>query len=726
MQINVRYLENLRLAATFEDYEVIADQPIRYKGDGSAPGPFDYFLGSMAMCAAYFVKVYCNARNIPTDDIKITQNNIVDPENRYKHTIQMDLLLPDSISKKDIDGMIKSMDRCSVKRVIQNAPEFIIKAKSFDDQDAGLIYQGKTDLSKKTMLLGKDLSLEETIINMTGLIEKLGIKLEIASWRNPVPHVWSVHVRDADSPMCFSNGKGSTKEAALCSALGEYLERLSTNYFYNDFFLGNEIINAPFVHYPDEKWFALNAQDTLPEGLMDENLIQTYNLDNELRGSHLVDTNSGRKDLGICALPYIRQSDQKKVYIPVNLIGNLFVSNGMSAGNSKYEARVQGLSEVFERAIKNKIIAEEITLPTVPAEILEKYPTIMEGIKKLEDEGFPVVVKDASLGGKFPVMCVALMIPETGGVFISFGAHPKFEVALERSLTELMQGRSFEGLKALPKPTFNQLAVTEPNNLVDHFVDSAGVVSWKFFSAKEDYKFTNWNIVGDTKKEYDYLMDILNSLEKEVYIADYDHLGANACRILVPDFSEIYPIEDLIWENHNIALTFRDDILNIHSLDNNQLSELLDKFDEAQQDDYRPVGELIGVAFDDNSVWAELTIGELKALIYLALKNFEEAKVHFEMLDNFSDSIPLRKKFYQLMNIMLDIKLHPEEKIDHYVLSLSKMYGQELYQSCYNSIYGNLKFFGLTPTDMNLKGIDKHQRLMRSYQKLQVARSNLN
>src|SRR5690554_2351078 len=84
MEIKVNYLDNLRLEALFDDFSVVSDQPIRYKGDGSAPGLFDYFLASSALCAAYFVKVYCLARDIPTDDIRLSQNNIVDPENRYK------------------------------------------------------------------------------------------------------------------------------------------------------------------------------------------------------------------------------------------------------------------------------------------------------------------------------------------------------------------------------------------------------------------------------------------------------------------------------------------------------------------------------------------------------------------------------------------------------------------------------------------------------------------
>jgi len=719
MQINVNYLDNLRLEALFDDFKVVADQPIRYKGDGSAPGPFDYFLASSAMCAAYFVKVYCNAREISTDDISLTQNNIIDPENRYKQTFNIQIELPDSISEKDKKGIIASMERCSVKRVIQNSPEFIIEAKSSTDKDAGLNYDLK---DTKTLIIGKDSSLEETISNMTSIIESLGIKIEISSWRNLIPHVWSVHIRDADSPMCFTNGKGATKDAALCSALGEYLERISNNYFYNDYYLGEEISNGDFVHYPNEKWFKVSNDNSLPDGLMDEKLLEIYNPEGELLASHLVDTNSGNEERGICALPYERYSDKEKVYIPANLIGNLFVSNGMSAGNTKYEARVQCLSEIFERAVKNQIITEEISLPDVPKSMLEKFPKIIEGIEKLEAQGFPIFVKDASLGGKFPVMCVTLMNPKNGGVFASFGAHPNFEVALERSLTELLQGRSFEGMNDVLPPSFNTFAINEHNNIVDHFIDSTGVISWKFFSAKSDYEFCEWNFSGSTHEEFDYLMSILSEMDKEVYIADYEELGANACRILVPDYSEIYLAEDLIWDNHNQALGFRSQILNVHNLDNEQLKELIENLEDSELDDYMPISELIGIAFDENSVWGQLNIGELKGLINLVLKNFEAAKGQFEMLITFNDNLSDRKLFYQVLSAVLEISLNDELKLENYTQNLSRMFGEELLDNAIGSLSGEVKFYGLTKTSMKLEGIDKHLKLIESYQKLQVAK----
>lgn len=722
MEINVRFLEKLRLEAKFDDFTITTDQPIRYKGDGSAPSPFDYFLASSALCAAYFVKVYCNARNIPTENIRLSQNNIVDPENRYNQIFQIQVELPEDLSKRDREGILRSIDRCTVKKVIQETPEFKIETVNTLGQDSSLLFMNQGDSISKTTIPGKDLPLEDTIANMSSILSSLGIQIEIASWRNIVPNVWSVHIRDASSPMCFTNGKGATKESALCSALGEYIERIACNYFYNDHFLGEDISERDFVHYPNEKWFKTDSEDKIPEGLLDPYTLELYDPEKELTASDLVDTNSGKTERGICALPFVRQSDSKTVYFPVSLIGNLFVSNGMSAGNTHHEAQVQCLSEIFERAVKKKIIEEEIVLPDVPKHILEGYPKILEGIDKLESQGFPVLVKDASLGGAFPVMCVTLMNPKTGGVFASFGAHPNFEVALERSLTELLQGRSFEGLNDVPLPTFKTHAIKEPNNFVEHFIDSTGVVSWKFFSAASDYEFSHWDFSGTTEEENNYLLDILKQLEKEVYIANYDDFGGKACRILVPGYSEIYPVEDLIWDNTNKALDFRSDILNIHKLDDEQLTDLVDRLEDSQMDNFSVVSEFIGIEFDENTVWGQLDIGELKLLIYLALKRYDDAKELVENFLNYNDNTTSRKLFYQAMDAVLHITLDPELKLDDYIQSFNRMFTPDLMVQVTGSVTGEVRFHGLTPTGMNLEGQEKHLKLLESYEKLYQAR----
>jgi len=324
-------------------------------------------------------------------------------------------------------------------------------------------------------------------------------------------------------------------------------------------------------------------------------------------------------------------------------------------------------------------------------------------------------------------MCVTLMNPRTGGVFASFGAHPSFEVALERSLTELLQGRSFEGLNDLPQPTFESNAVTEPHNFVEHFIDSSGIVSWRFFSARADYDFVEWDFSGhgenSNAEEAATLFGILEEMGKQVYVAVYDQLGAIACRILVPGYSEIYPVEDLIWDNTNKALLFREDILNLHRLDDASLEALLERLENNELDEYADIATLIGIEFDENTEWGQLTVLELKLLIHLALKQFEEAHEFVGAFLQYNDNTVERRLFYQALNVVLEVLLDDELELDDYIVNFRRMYGNPRMDAVLGSVDGSVRFFGLTPTSMQLEGLDRHHRLIDSYRKLHAARA---
>jgi ribosomal protein S12 methylthiotransferase accessory factor len=324
---------------------------------------------------------------------------------------------------------------------------------------------------------------------------------------------------------------------------------------------------------------------------------------------------------------------------------------------------------------------------------------------------------------------VTLMNPRTGGVFASFGAHPSMEVALERSLTELLQGRSFEGLNDLPQPTFESAAVTEPHNFVEHFIDSSGVVSWRFFSARADHEFVEWDFSGHGENsntdEAATLFGILADMGKQVYMAVHDQLGAITCRILVPGYSEVYPVEDLIWDNTNKALRFRDDILNLHRLDDAHLEALLERLEDSELDDYTDIITLIGIEFDENTVWGQLTILELKLLIHLALQQFEEAKERVEAFLQYNENTVERVLFYQALNVVLEVLLDDDLELDDYEANFRRMFGHARMDAVMGSVDGSVRFFGLTPTSMKLEGLDRHQRLIDSYKKLHLARAKV-
>ncbi|HDL7823648.1 TPA: YcaO-like family protein [Yersinia enterocolitica] len=578
----------------------------------------------------------------------------------------------------------------------------------------------------QTFIPGKDAALEDSISRFQQKLSDLGFNIEEASWLNPVPHVWSVHIRDRDCPLCFTNGKGASKKAALASALGEYFERLSTNYFFADFYLGKAIAEGDFVHYPNEKWFPIPEDDLLPEGILDERLLAFYDPENELVASDLVDLQSGNAARGICSLPFTRQSDLETVYIPMNIIGNLYVSNGMSAGNTANEARVQALSEVFERSVKNRIIAESISLPEIPTEVLNRYPGVVEAIAKLEEEGFPILSYDASLGGKYPVICVVLFNPSNGTCFASFGAHPDFGVALERTVTELLQGRSLKDLDVFTAPTFDDEEVAEHTNLETHFIDSSGLISWDMFKQQADYPFVDWSFKGTTEEEFATLMAIFKQEDAEVYIADYEHLGVYACRILVPGMSDIYPAEDLLMANNTMGVHLRDTLLALPDSDwqPEQYLELIQTLDDEGLDDFARVRELLGIASGKDNGWYTLRVGELKSMLALAGGDLEQALIWVEWTQDFNSSVFTAKQanYYRCLQTLLLLTQEPDRDPAQYYNAFVKMYGQEAVEAASAAIAGEERFNGLFSVDEDLKALPAHQALLGAYAKLQAAK----
>ena len=578
----------------------------------------------------------------------------------------------------------------------------------------------------QTFIPGKDAALEDSISRFQHKLQDLGFNIEEASWLNPVPHVWSVHIRDRDCPLCFTNGKGASKKAALASALGEYFERLSTNYFFADFWLGESIANGEFVHYPNEKWFALPDDDSLPEGILDARLRKFYDPDDSLSASELIDLQSGNVERGICGLPFTRQSDQQTVYIPMNIIGNLYVSNGMSAGNTANEARVQGLSEVFERHIKNRIIAESISLPEIPDAVMQRYPGVIEAIARLEAEGFPIFAYDASLGGNYPVICVVLFNPENGTCFASFGAHPDFGVALERTVTELLQGRSLKDLDVFTPPTFDDEEVAEHANLETHFIDSSGLISWDMFKDEADYPFVDWSFAGTTQEEFDTLMAIFRAEDKEVYIADYEHLSVYACRIIVPGMSDIYPAEDLLLANNSMGAPLRETLLALpeSQWEPEAYLELITQLDDEGHDDFTRVRELLGLATGKDNGWYTLRIGELKAMLALAGGDLDQALIWTEWTMEFNQSIfsAERANYYRCLQTLLLLAMEDERDPVQYHRAFIRMYGEAAVDAASAAISGEAPFYGLQAVDLDLKAFPAHQSLLAAYEKLQAAK----
>lgn len=570
---------------------------------------------------------------------------------------------------------------------------------------------------------GKDASLESTIKTLQGKLQKMGFHIEERSWLNPVDGIWSVNIRDRDCPLLFTNGKGSTRLACIASALGEFFERLSTNYFWTHYYLGPQVADRHFVHYPQERWFELGPDNAWPTGLLTPGLQKFYNPQGSIDANSLVEFNSGNVERGICAIPYVRQRDGVTTYFPVNIIGNLYVSNGMSAGNTPAEARTQALSEIFERSIKARIISAGICLPDVPEAVIARYPRIAAGIKALRDAGFGMLVKDASLGGQYPVMNVTLLHPEDQGCFASFGAHPRFEIALERALTELLQGRSLDSLGGFPAPGFDLEEAASSTNIEIHFVDSSGVIHWKFLGDVPDHAFCDWNFSSTTEEDYEWVVDRIHKDKRDIYVADFTHLGVYACRILVPGMSEIYPVEDLEFENNSVGNDIREAILHLSDLDDGECADLLETLNESALADQRPVAAVIGMAADAGSFWSDLRVGELKTLLALAVGDEAATLEGCDWIRHFAQANPQRRQVYACIESL--INLADMGDTGPYLDALRQLYGAGAVAQAHALIMQTDRFMGLSAPSLMLHGCEMHQKLLQAYDKVHVRSANL-
>lgn len=458
-------------------------------------------------------------------------------------------------------------------------------------------------------LASKNAPVEVSINRMQTILSEMGCDVTYSSEKHPLNHCYSVNLASVEAPKhIYSNGKGIYSEASTASALGEYIERLQTNNFFIDFHLPAR------KYYPDEVAFDYEG------GYLTPALMKLYDPKSELSQDELIDFNSDTEDK-IVALPFHALDSDEVVYFPLNILSNLYVSNGLATGNTAKEAQVQAMSEILERYAKIEIIKEGYSLPHYSDEFLSQFERLYSDLKKLRELGYVVNVLDASLGGKYPVTAISFINPVNATLFVSFGAHPILEVSLERTMTELMQGRGLENLQEFEVPTFDMSLVSESFNLESHFIDSNGKMGIQFLSAKKSFAFAPWNYSGEnTEDEFTYLTGIFAAMGKEIYIRDYNYLDFYSCQMIVPGVSEVYPIDDLIYNNRNRGKAYREVILNFAEYDP---ETVLDEIEALE--DHLNVEKFIGVIFEEN-----FTIGELKAQLHLSLGNVDEAVGYLE------------------------------------------------------------------------------------------------
>jgi ribosomal protein S12 methylthiotransferase accessory factor len=388
-----------------------------------------------------------------------------------------------------------------------------------------------------------------TINKVREIFGRLGLLTVETTWRNSVDNFYSVSVAVENTDLT-TNGKGTSSEFALASAYGELMERVQNlaNYRLSLDMRPETMEYLGFIYAPDEKpmtvdellgagdgWIAAQLSGLGPEVDKKQLLTEWQKMSYEEIPADYI------------ALPYCNLNKKNLSYIPIKMICKMYMSNGMCAGNTPEEALVQGIAEIFERYVNKVILRQRVVPPTIPRKFLSKYPRIEAMIAGIEASGsFEVVVKDCSLGKKLPVVGVIFINKSDQSYFVKFGAHPKFEIAAERTLTELLQGQDVRRMMGVREFSFRSQA-DNPENYMGILVTGSGVYPSEFFSRNYSYPFTEFKEpeFADNREMLAYEIGLLAGEGYETYVRDVSFLGFPSYHIIVPGLSEVEEFDDI-------------------------------------------------------------------------------------------------------------------------------------------------------------------------------------
>jgi ribosomal protein S12 methylthiotransferase accessory factor len=126
--IRVWFPGGKRVDAEIEGMTIYTDQSVENGVEGTAPEPFNLFMGSIATCAGIYALEFCRAREIPTEGMALTMAYEFDSKKGICDALTIDLRVPPGFPERYKKAVVKVMNLCSVKKQIMNPPEFIIRA----------------------------------------------------------------------------------------------------------------------------------------------------------------------------------------------------------------------------------------------------------------------------------------------------------------------------------------------------------------------------------------------------------------------------------------------------------------------------------------------------------------------------------------------------------------------------------------------------------------------
>jgi len=499
---------------------------------------------------------------------------------------------------------------------------------------------------------------KNTIVKILNILNNLDILTTSVNWNNPYKEIYSVRVEAIEEDGGFgTNGKGRNQIYALASAYAEFVERIQNLYMsgasgFPKIFLDYIHTKVGFYYYPDEKFLTEKEFDEIPSNILFDFFATQEKTVVKKNINDIFKILEKEKRKGLVSVPFFNVKNKEIQYIPHSLLLGITGSNGMAAGNTVSEATFQALCELYERNAASIIYYQRIAPPTIDTDYLKRFSEEYKIIKRIEQRGYKVYVKDFSCNLQLPVVGL-LIIDKTSNTYrLNIGSDTNFQTALSRTLTEIFQGLNNDNMDTMflefPNKDnnpyfFNKDDVTgqeEINNFKNFVKNGGGVFPPSLFNEKYSYVF-NENVFTPAKsyeEEVKNLLNLAKNLNYDVYIRDVSFLNFPSVHIYMPKVSSY---------GSKIAGLDNENFLSFNELDNylghfqgliynsseikivvNILKTLIDSGNAASE---VKVKDLFKLNFKHGTVWNNLTLDFFLTLLLFLIKDYKGSIYYLKM-----------------------------------------------------------------------------------------------
>ena len=460
----------------------------------------------------------------------------------------------------------------------------------------------------------------------------------------------------------FVNGKGSSLEFARASAYGELMERVLTKVLFRYNYYDRYSKEGDTIFFEDEVLFDKAEY----KNHLSELGLRNCDYHSALDVQKYFTAFSSK----LVMEPFNTINGEKTKYFPVSVLDVLFGTNGMAFGNTLEEAKTQALSEVFERYCNKEIINKEIIMPQIPADgSIFKDRLLEEIVEVKEKTGLEVTIYDASLGKGYPVISVIFENKENNTYFVKFGAHFDINVATERCLTEMFQGRSNNQSDYMKEKTYLDDSLWRKKNLESILHTGDGYYPVDVVNGGiSEYKFEKWPEFDSNSEALEFYTNKLLEISDEVYFKVYKEKGFNVVRYLIPQVSQIYD---------DIAYKMRwqgelNDISNLlertDDITENELKDCIDFISNNCSSASNTIIPFFKHRFSYNSIFKYYNLYLLKFEYYIMCGKLDSAK---EIMEKYKNKSNTNKDILSAMTLLIEKIKGDSDNIKEYKMLLS-------------------------------------------------------